>query len=391
MFLHHLKTLQNPSDSGTRLQLVETVLREITQFFYNAEGNPGNSIISSFSDSWPAICSRLYELHGHNKTSVRSSSSSPEKDVLSLILTFITTVSQWPDMTTCLRAPRQLEQVISILARIWTSESKSKPKNLDIPSSHALVSFMHSGTENAYMEETACAFITYFQTRSTVAKLLLGHLETSSKWHAPYYKHFNSDAFLVGLLIAFDEELKECLLLHSSIRKYIAALNGFLARTPDANVAKSVFLCLKYFHATLDATDGFTWVKQLLRAGILPALFDCAKFYEHDGVEEAVVSLLSYGISRYLVYKSVLREANKSWSEILSKEMSPLWATGQNPTAWNEFVKLVIERREIKWEYNRNIKNATCALPQVSSDVRSRMRRSKLFLVYNFRGGHESV
>ncbi|KAJ7914420.1 hypothetical protein B0H13DRAFT_438553 [Mycena leptocephala] len=208
VFLHHLKTSQNPSDSGTRLQLVETVLREITQFFYNAEGNPGNSIISSFSDSWPAICSRLYELHGHNKTSVRSSSSGPERDVLSLILAFITTVSQWPDMTTCLRAPRQLEQVISILARIWTSESKSKPKNLDIPSSHALVSFMHSGTENAYMEETACAFITYFQTKSTVAKLLLGHLETSSKWLAPYYKHFNSDAFLVGLLIIFDEELK---------------------------------------------------------------------------------------------------------------------------------------------------------------------------------------
>ncbi|KAJ7646040.1 hypothetical protein DFH06DRAFT_581957 [Mycena polygramma] len=259
----------------------------------------------------------------------------------------------------------QLEQMISVLASIWTRECRSCVQNLDLPASCAIVALMQPYLADTTYTEIAASFIAYFDNRSTLARLLLKHADMCCKWAAPYRKHFALEADLIGLLITADQDLKEALLLRSSVRKFCYALSTFLAQTPDVATARSVLLCVQYFHATLDATDGVTWVRQAVRAGILPALLDCVKFYEHhNDIDEEVVSLLSK-ISRHLLYKSVFREARRSWSEVSSKERASSWSTmrrnERTSTAWSNFEALLVARLRVKHAYNKDFKYATCA------------------------------
>ncbi|KAJ7023457.1 hypothetical protein C8F04DRAFT_1134418 [Mycena alexandri] len=375
VFIVHLKTTDN---SASRLNLVEATLRHITQFFFHPKTKtPDVSIISSIADSWPAICIWLSELHRRHKNCAIRVSASPSPgvtlpsqiaDVLSLILAFIVVISRWRSMRRCLRVPDQLQQVVSILASIWASEH-TKARNIYILAANAVVLLMG---DDANTEEIIAAFIAHFPTKPVLAKLLLKHLEPSLKFHVPDTTHFNFEATLIGLLMTADEELREDLLLHSSIRKYAAALALLLSLPPDLNVAGSIILCLKYFNATLDATDGVTWVKKALRAGILSATIECARFYEHDGVEDEVVILISSTIPRYLVYKSVLRQVRV---ELDAMCLNPKFAKssfgltkGRARVAWSNFLKLIKERSKIKAEYDRIIKYPACSSPHCSHE-----------------------
>lgn len=377
MFLAHLET---PLSNGTkyRLTLVEAVFRDLTQVIVRRDNPyvPNKFTISAISDSWPAICSSLGELHAHHKDSViRISRPSGHvghqqiqvADVASVILAFIHTISHWPDMTTTLRSPRQLQQITTILASVWTSERLRGGKHLYVQAAETIVSYIQRRQEDIYIQEFATSFIEGFDTKPVLGKFLLGHLETSFKSQAPYFRF---DALLIGLLITADDDLKVYLLSQSSIRKFMVALKWFLSQSPSAEVAQSINLCLTYFVATLDATDGFTWVKQALRAKILPALHECScKFLQYEGVEKEVFVLISRTISRYLVYKSVLREAKESLDDMESDLLtSPISTEGRVRDAWSNFIKLVDQRRGIKEEYNNNVKYINCASPQVCHD-----------------------
>ncbi|KAJ7766337.1 hypothetical protein DFH07DRAFT_1058700 [Mycena maculata] len=311
LFLAHLKTPSNGKNS--RLRLVETAFRDLTLVLITRENlfNPDTSIISAISNSWPAICSSLVELYGHHKDLAIKVSRPPAgqkhqvMDVPSVILTFIETISHWPDISTTLQVPCQLQQVTTIFASIWTGELTRGATRLDFSASETLASFISCREGDARL---GTSFIERFDSKPVLTKLLLGHLETSCKSQASY---LGSDALLIGFLIEVDPDLKGYLLSQSSTRKFIAALKWFVGQTPSPEIVNSLAVCLK---CLVEATDGVTWVKQVLRANILPAL---SSFYHYKAVENKAIILLSQTLSRYLVYKSVLRETRYSLDDMI--------------------------------------------------------------------------
>ncbi|KAJ7023455.1 hypothetical protein C8F04DRAFT_182028 [Mycena alexandri] len=120
LFLYQLRT---PSDGDPphSLQLVEADIILNVKF---EVGCP--DITFSISDSWPVISTSLLELYHHTRDSGTSNSTNQAIDVPSLILMFIAAVLNWPDMAPYFCTSRQLEEVMSILVGIWTSEGESK-------------------------------------------------------------------------------------------------------------------------------------------------------------------------------------------------------------------------------------------------------------------------
>ncbi|KAJ7178191.1 hypothetical protein C8R46DRAFT_1076074 [Mycena filopes] len=367
LFLYHLRTPSN-GDPPRSLEIVELVFGRLTDIFITvkfAERHPDISITSSISEAWPDICSSLLELHHHTHPGVRVNPA-PGPSVPSLILLFLTTVLRWPPAKFS-QSPHQLEVVMSILIDIWTTEAESNAINLDVSAATALavlIQRVRLADPVAHLERVLL-FIAHFDTKYALAILLLKRLSTSVR-SQPSKTHFELEASLITMVRTADEQLEAHLLGRSSIRKYATALGYLLSLPADPGLANSILYCLEYFTATLNATNGVPWVAQALRAGILPALLQCAESYSGRGdVSEEIVKLLTYTIPRYLVYKSILREALKSLAHIHSAELarSQYWSTAARiPKVWRDFVALVAERNNIiKDEYDKDVKYPPCS------------------------------
>ncbi|KAJ7178194.1 hypothetical protein C8R46DRAFT_1076082 [Mycena filopes] len=360
LFLYQLRT---PSNGAPRsLELVESVFRQLWDIFV-AQGHPDPSITSPILDSWPDICSSLLELHHHTHPGDRNSVSF--MGVPSLIILFLTAVMRWPYITSFPWSPRQLEDVMSILTDIWTSEAESKAINLDAPSAAALFALMRHRDSR----EMTTLFIAHFDTKYTLARLLLKRLCTSVRSHPSKWSHFELEATLIAHSSTVDEELEGYLIYLSSIRHYTTALIHLLSHPAAPDFATSIVLCLQYLAVTLNATKGVPWVAQALRAGILPALLQCAESYgERDDVNAQIVDLLGDTIPRYSVHKSILREISKSLAHILSAGLarSAYWSTAASiPKLWRDFVVLVTNDKKSKTSTTGRLNIPRAASPRL--------------------------
>ncbi|KAJ7118431.1 hypothetical protein C8R43DRAFT_960398 [Mycena crocata] len=354
LFLVHLKTPPGPGDiADSQFWLIKTALRCLVQLL-NRDGVHISEphIIAAVTESWPMICTWFNELYHRRKASEsRLGNFQNYSDCPSLIIRFITAASQWPEMVPVFLSSPQLDRVMSILVEIWVAELSSKAKNA---TTHTFV--------GSYMESLG-------YDKGTLAKLLLGHLDVSLSVQRTDRSRFESIAMLIGLTMVADEGLKWFLFSHSSIQKFVAAINFLVAPQRSPKNEASVYFCLKYFAQTLDYTDGHTWVKKALRAKLLPALLACGVFHKDKLVEADAFVHVSRTIPRYLVHRSVLREAKRSLDEMTTQSQFCTWPKGGKfHAAWGSFIDLIDKLMKIKEKYSKDQKS--CASPQVNDTDR---------------------
>ncbi|KAJ7206530.1 hypothetical protein GGX14DRAFT_457205 [Mycena pura] len=265
-------------------------------------------------------------------------------------------------MAVCLQSHSRLEQVLSLLTGVWIAERDLKDKKVDTPAALAILMLLRC--LDRVTEAAVTLFIEHFDTKQTLARLLVVQLESAVKLQA--LACLRDDAGLISLVMKEDPDLRISLLSQSLTKKCIAAIESISSQPPDRDVGDCIVSCLKCVALTLDATNGVTWVRLALRAGILSALLGCAGFYIYARVEDEAIAFLKRLIC-YLPYKPVIRQAHQSLEALslnLDVEKPPLLSTtGKIHASWSEFVTWVEDRKQLKAQYNKLCKYA-CGFPE---------------------------
>ncbi|KAG2009621.1 hypothetical protein CC2G_012530 [Coprinopsis cinerea AmutBmut pab1-1] len=115
----------------------------------------------------------------------------------------------------------------------------------------------------------------------------------------------------------------------------------------------------------LESTDGFTWVLQSIKAGLLGAWVDCSPFFARLDSEdrEMVTAIFSKIVPKYLVYRSVIQAVDNSMQSLKLDEEPHRGRVSRSIVSdvWFAFHKLALERMLVSsFAKAMKGKDATC-------------------------------
>ncbi|KAF7969363.1 hypothetical protein HWV62_27486 [Athelia sp. TMB] len=105
-----------------------------------------------------------------------------------------------------------------------------------------------------------------------------------------------------------------------------------------------------YLFNCLESTDGFTWVSQSIRAGLLLALVNFSPCYGQLAPEEwqMILYIIDNILPRYLVYRSVINDVHAGLSVAqLSPHIADI-SQGLAKDAWETFVRVAEDRSSVE-------------------------------------------
>lgn len=137
-------------------------------------------------------------------------------------------------------------------------------------------------------------------------------------------------------------------------------------RLPDHD--RCLLSCLQFFNLASITTDGFTWIIQAVRSGLIQAILrsaQCSRTIEDLSIKALVT------VQRYLVYRSVLRVVDRALQEpdmpLLETQLSP---DGKISKYWAYFKSFVQNRLEVKAAFDEVGKyTQTCFAPEVRNQL----------------------
>lgn len=123
-----------------------------------------------------------------------------------------------------------------------------------------------------------------------------------------------------------------------------------LERFRDPGHIDTAVASLGYLGNCLESSDGFTWVTQAIRAGLLNAFVECSPYLDMVGDpddRDLIVLVIRDILPRYLVYRSVLQAVDKALAvvDVPAKRQKVL----NSPVAkvWESFFNLAKERTKV--------------------------------------------
>ncbi|KAJ7230343.1 hypothetical protein GGX14DRAFT_384300 [Mycena pura] len=381
LFLTHLQVQPSSGVDRKRIGLVDTAFKGLAECLLVGQKVPGlpdaeAAALSSLLQMWPSACIWLCELHRYIKGFTDTKKpGEPWFSMMDVILSFTEAVATFPGMENSLRSPRELTQILSVLADIWTveAESTSCAGSGIFPTASVIMTVLDRIPEWPLHGKTVIrTFIEQFETRDILAKLLLEHLGLALQ--SPEYvrqPQVSITLRLVGYSTSCDPELNRCLALRSASKKVIAALEWIATQPAHPQLIEGGAICFGLLTEGIHVTNGFGWIRQVLHVGVLPAVLHCIKLFSHAPVEDEAIRFFA-AMMPFLCYRSVIRQAVESLDGLtLHAVGTPAFEsmTGRIQTAWSEFLGLVKERNKIMERYNKSVKN-TCTLCNSRTDLK---------------------
>ena len=127
--------------------------------------------------------------------------------------------------------------------------------------------------------------------------------------------------------------------------KLTTCIDSYSVPFPD-NFEEAIDDALSFIRLSIYCTNGFSWVRQSINAGLLSAIHECIPHLArlHPQITRRVKQFLTEVLPPYLVYRAVLEATKKP---LIKTEKSP-WkeqiATSQVASEWKAYVKLARTR-----------------------------------------------
>jgi hypothetical protein len=133
----------------------------------------------------------------------------------------------------------------------------------------------------------------------------------------------------------------------------------------ELGTAENLYACLDYIQQATNTTDGFTWIIQAVRSGLIPAILRSTQWSSRE--VDATSIFLFVTIEKYLVYRSVLRVVDRALQDpAIALLESKIPRSGNFRTHWTHFKNFVKTRMEAKAAFDEIGKyTQTCSAPEV--------------------------
>lgn len=111
----------------------------------------------------------------------------------------------------------------------------------------------------------------------------------------------------------------------------------------------SLVSCFTLLFNTMESTDGHTWVKEAISAGLLQAWVDAAGHIHNFSPEDAemVVEIMSVLLPKYMAFKTVINPANGALKKIKHEARLDACRDPEMKKAWTAFRKMTTERSNL--------------------------------------------
>jgi hypothetical protein len=255
---------------------------------------------------------------------------------------------------------------IEIATKMCIMEDKGNlPSFTDIPSaSAALDSLLRDANGPALDRVVAAAG----GNADNVAQLMLSRLHTSIKGaHA-----FNSPTAvyldLIGHLSRRADHALRHAFLASNIIVLCTEITLAVSKMLNAGTGPPVLLdtmvaAFAYLSNCLESTDGFTWVSQSVRAGLLTAIVDCGPHYSKLDPDDLdmVLTIVRDILPKYMVYRSVIQAIDGTIRKLGDPPHNQYIRNSVAWGIWTSFHKLALERYMVTLQASAmKGKGATC-------------------------------
>ncbi len=129
--------------------------------------------------------------------------------------------------------------------------------------------------------------------------------------------HFAIHLGLISSLSRFPNHPFRHAFLSRNVISFVTSALVKLGQTGHSNNINDLMLvgamlsCFEYLYNYLESTDGFTWVSQAIRAGLLQAFCDCSPKFDmimmfRSHLDTVIFEIFKTILPRYMVYQSVL-------------------------------------------------------------------------------------
>ncbi|KAI0798479.1 hypothetical protein BC629DRAFT_1592072 [Irpex lacteus] len=160
---------------------------------------------------------------------------------------------------------------------------------------------------------------------------------------------------LINRISSFEYPFRHALFSKNVIWFVTSALVKFgetLSSTNDNTLVDAMISCFGYLCNYLESTDGFTWVLQAVRAGLLQAFCDCSTKFDIIPKEDLniILGLFKVKLPRYLVYRSVLDVIENSMEKVDRDPHQKRISNSIAKQTWYDFRRLAQERIAITYQ-----------------------------------------
>lgn len=198
--------------------------------------------------------------------------------------------------------------------KLWLLEEEvPTPSSVDIPvCTMALDSFLRRADEPSLNRALAAAG----GKPDQVAKIALKRLHAEIR--KPKIDGISS-AISTDLVCQFsrssDHPFRHAFLIQNTISivtKNISTITAQMKKFGNLNLLDVIVACFGYLRNCLESTNGFTWVAQAIKAGLLSAFIDCSPYFSKMdlGDRTMVLSILESIVPQYLVFRTVINDVH---------------------------------------------------------------------------------
>ncbi len=313
------------------------------------------SLASRMLDAWPAIYAwSLYFL----KTCVEALDRSDlrRKTTLYLLSTAWHAIStHGPLRPVMVDTPRTLE----IATQLWIAEEDAKDAmQTNTPFGTCL---LYSLLANASLESLQRVNKAAGEQPLLVAERAISNTRNALKEADIDRSYLAIHVELIGRLSVFEYPFRHALFskhviwfITSTLVKFGRAMNS----KNDATLVSPMASCFGYLYNYLESTDGFTWVSQAIRAGLLQAFCDCSPKFDVVTEEERdiILKIFTTILPQYLVYRSVLESVDHFMKKV---DRDPHRRRVTNSIAkqtWYDFRRLAEERIAVTYAVQKDMR-----------------------------------
>ncbi len=378
IFLQHLKqdtvptTTSVPTDRATGITVNRAFqcLSALGGAYARFEGST-QPFAPLLLDAWPSIHAWSVYLFNTRGQDTRNRNPKLKYSTVSELSTaWNTLATHEPVRSAMLDTPQTLE----IATHLWMEEDPAKITDMTDPPFGT--SLIYSLLEDVTLDSLDRVLRAVDNQPLRVAELALHNVKTAlSVGRGLNGNDFSTHVGLMTRLSAFSEHpFRHALLSKGVITTVTSALvelgklvNDSTTRTSMLGLDNAVSACFIYLFSYIESTDGFTWVAQAVRAGLLRAFCDCSPIFNDilPSVRDAILDILKKTLPQYMVYHSVLQCVDHAMKSI-ERESPPLRIrrlAGSVPAAkqtWNDFRRLTVQRVALAFQVMTDFDGLVC-------------------------------
>lgn len=364
IFLLHLKQYRIPPSAGPNTTFVTPANRAYQSIVGSRMADPleeGNEASTSrILDAWPDIHAWSLYLFKTRVEALDKSELWRKGMIRVLSFAWYTISTHNPLRPVMINTPQTWE----IATRMWIEEEESQttPQSVTGFGTYLMCSLIEDASfDNLQFVNKAAE-----ENALLVAGLAIRHTRNALMAPQVHGHRFATHIELLSRFSRYPEHPFRHALLNKNVFSLITSALAKLAKILDSDndptLITAMISCFHYLHDYLESTDGFTWVAQAIRTGLLRAFCDCSpKFGVLTQAQlDMILRIFKTILPRYVVYRSVVDVMNRVMEKM---NCDPYRGRIKNSLAkevWYDLRMLVQERIAVSCQVVRDHEHIVC-------------------------------